>query len=171
MLDVLGALSVIIVVKFCVAQRRHEEVKTNQNGRGQHVIINTRVDWDRRREYRWSRILARDRRDTHALIDVLPAEKLTAVKILLEVMVEPLARSLALAEAEDELAPETIAALDRARTSLARGKTAPMTFCANSACSSERRRARPHGGYVVSGSPLRPASDRPRDGTSNSPLH
>jgi len=68
----------------------------------------------------------RERRDTHALIDVLPAEKLTAVKILLEVMVEPLARSLALGHEEDEeLTPETIAALHRARASLARGESIP----------------------------------------------
>jgi hypothetical protein len=67
-----------------------------------------------------------DRRQAHALIDALPAEKLTAVKSLLEVMVEPLARSLALAQTdEEELAPETIAALDRARTSLARGEGIP----------------------------------------------
>ena len=48
----------------------------------------------------------------------LPAEKLTAVRSLLEVMVEPLSRSLALAPVEDdEITPETAAALDRARAS------------------------------------------------------
>ncbi len=42
---------------------------------------------------------------------------------LLEVLVEPLARSLALAQVEDEdLTPDTAAALDRARASLARGE-------------------------------------------------
>jgi hypothetical protein len=41
-------------------------------------------------------------------------------------MVEPLARSLALAEMEDEdLTPDTAAALDRARVSLARGEGIP----------------------------------------------
>ena len=62
----------------------------------------------------------------HALLDMLPAEKLNAVRTLLEVMVEPLARSLALAPVEDEeITPETAAALDRARASLARGEGIP----------------------------------------------
>jgi hypothetical protein len=56
-------------------------------------------------------------------LDMLPAEKLTAVRTLLEVMVEPLARSLALAPIEDEeITPETAAALDRALASLDRGE-------------------------------------------------
>ena len=67
-----------------------------------------------------------DRRQAHALLDALPAEKLNAVRSLLEVMVEPLARSLALAEVEEEeLTPDTAAALDRARASLARGESIP----------------------------------------------
>ena len=67
--------------------------------------------------------LNQERQRAHALLDMLPAEKLNAVRSLLEVMVEPLARSLALAPAEDEqLTPETAAALDRARASLARGE-------------------------------------------------
>ena len=70
--------------------------------------------------------LDRQRQQAHALLDVLPAEKLTAVRSLLEVMVEPLARSLALAPVEDEeVTPETTAALDRARASLARGEGIP----------------------------------------------
>ena len=57
------------------------------------------------------------------LIDVLPEEKLSAVHSLLEVLVEPLSRSLAMAPVEDEdLTPETAAALHRARASLARGE-------------------------------------------------
>ena len=57
------------------------------------------------------------------MLDLLPAEKLNAVRSLLEVMVEPLARSLALAPVEEEeVTPETAAALDRARASLARGE-------------------------------------------------
>jgi hypothetical protein len=57
------------------------------------------------------------------LADALPAGKLSAVKSLLELMVEPLARSLALAQAEEEeLAPDGDTALDRARQSLARGE-------------------------------------------------
>lgn len=70
--------------------------------------------------------LNQERRKAHALLDALPAEKLNAVRSLLEVMVEPLARSLALAEVEEEdLAPDTAAALDRARASLARGEGIP----------------------------------------------
>jgi hypothetical protein len=60
------------------------------------------------------------------LLDALPAEKLNAVRTLLEVMVEPLARSLALAQVEEEdLTPDTATALDRARTSLVRGEGIP----------------------------------------------
>jgi hypothetical protein len=70
--------------------------------------------------------LNQERRQAHALLDALPAEKLNAVRNLLEVMVEPLARSLALAEVEEEdVTPETAAALDRARASLARGERIP----------------------------------------------
>lgn len=70
--------------------------------------------------------LDQDRRQAHALLDALPAEKLNAVRSLLEVMVEPLARSLALAELEEEdLTSDTAAALDHARASLARGEGIP----------------------------------------------
>ena len=67
--------------------------------------------------------LNQERKHAHALLDMLPAEKLSAVRSLLEVMVEPLARSLALAPMEEEeITPETAAALDRSRASLARGE-------------------------------------------------
>lgn len=67
-----------------------------------------------------------ERRKAHALLDMLPAEKLTAVRELLEVMVEPLSRSLALAPVEEqEITADTAAALDRARASLARGEGIP----------------------------------------------
>jgi hypothetical protein len=70
--------------------------------------------------------LTQERRQAHALLDLLPAEKLTAVRNLLEVLVQPLARSLAEAPAEEEeITPETAAALDRARASLARGQGIP----------------------------------------------
>ena len=70
--------------------------------------------------------LNQERQQAHALLDLLPAEKLNAVRSLLEVMVEPLARALALAEVEeDEITPDTAAALDRARASLARGESSP----------------------------------------------
>lgn len=67
--------------------------------------------------------LDQGRQQAHALLDMLPAEKLNAVRSLLEVMVEPLSRSLALAPVEEEdVTPETVTALNRARASLARGE-------------------------------------------------
>ena len=70
--------------------------------------------------------LNQERQQAHALLDLLPAAKLNAVRSLLEVMVEPLARSLALAPTEEEeITTETAAALDRARASLARGEGIP----------------------------------------------
>ena len=85
-----------------------------------------RVNWNLRQEAAMEQNLDQDRRQAHALLDALPAEKLNAVRSLLEVMVEPLARSLALAQVEEEgLTPETTAALERARVSLARGEGIP----------------------------------------------
>ena len=70
--------------------------------------------------------ITHERQQAHALLDMLPAEKLNAVRSLLAVMVEPLSRSLALAPLEEEeVTPETAAALDRARASLARGDGIP----------------------------------------------
>ena len=70
--------------------------------------------------------LDQERREAHALLDLLPAEKLNAVRSLLEVMVEPLARSLALAPLEEEeITPDMAAALDRSRDSLSRGEGVP----------------------------------------------
>jgi hypothetical protein len=70
--------------------------------------------------------LNQERRQVHALLDMLPAEKLNVVPGLLEVMVEPLARSLVLAPVEEEeVTPETAAAINRARASLARGEGIP----------------------------------------------
>jgi hypothetical protein len=67
--------------------------------------------------------LSHERQQAHALLDLLPADKLNAVRSLLEVMVEPLARSLALAPWEDEeITPETAAGLEHSRASLARGE-------------------------------------------------
>ena len=67
-----------------------------------------------------------ERQQAHALLDLLPAEKLTAVRGLLEVFMEPRSGSLALAPVEDEeIAPETADALDRALASLARGQGIP----------------------------------------------
>ncbi|MCC6365044.1 MAG: hypothetical protein IT165_16130 [Bryobacterales bacterium] len=70
--------------------------------------------------------LDQERRQAHALLDMLPAEKLNAVRTLLEVIVEPLARSPALAPLEEEeIAPETAAAIDNSRASLHRGEGIP----------------------------------------------
>ena len=67
-----------------------------------------------------------EREQAHALLDMLPVEKLTAVRSLLEVMVEPLSRALAAAPVEEEaVTPETAEAIDRARVSLARGEAIP----------------------------------------------
>lgn len=70
--------------------------------------------------------LQSERQQAHFLLDALPEDKIPAVRSLLEVMVEPLSRSLAMAPVEDEdLTPETVAALDHARESLARGEGIP----------------------------------------------
>ena len=67
-----------------------------------------------------------DRQQAHELLDQLGPAQFDAVVKLLEVMVEPLSRSLALAPVEEEeITPETAAALDCARTSLARGEGIP----------------------------------------------
>jgi hypothetical protein len=51
---------------------------------------------------------SRELREAHALLDLLPPAELNAVRGLLQVMVEPLSRSLALAEVEEEeITPET----------------------------------------------------------------
>jgi hypothetical protein len=67
--------------------------------------------------------LAQQRQQAHSLLDVLPEEKLSAVRNLLEVLVEPLSRSLATSPVEaEDLTPETIAALEKAHASLGRGE-------------------------------------------------
>ncbi len=70
--------------------------------------------------------LEQKRQQAHALLDMLPDEKLAAVQSLLQVMVEPLARSLASAPVdEEEVTRATAAALERARAALARGEGIP----------------------------------------------
>jgi hypothetical protein len=70
--------------------------------------------------------MATDKQHVHQLIDQLDTSQLAAVVHLLEVMVEPLAHSLALAPVEEEeITSETAAALERARASLARGEGIP----------------------------------------------
>jgi len=61
-----------------------------------------------------------------ALLDRLSDEQLEAVRNLLEVMIEPLQRSLALAPVEqEEISSAAADALDRARASLDRGEGIP----------------------------------------------
>lgn len=59
--------------------------------------------------------LEEERQEAHELLDLLPAEKLNAVRGLLAVMVEA-------ATENEEITPETAAAIGRARTSLAQGR-------------------------------------------------
>jgi ethanolamine utilization microcompartment shell protein EutL len=67
-----------------------------------------------------------ERQQAHALLDMLPDEKVAAVRTLLQAMVEPLSHSLASAPVEEEeITAETAAAVDRARASLARGEGIP----------------------------------------------
>ena len=71
-----------------------------------------------------------ERLHAHALLDILPAEKVNAVLTLLEEMVPDgglsLAERLSSAEVEDEeITPEMAARLDRARASAERGETIP----------------------------------------------
>ena len=87
----------------------------------EYVIV--RVRYSGRKKQTMESDLTQVRQQAHALLDLLPVEKLNAVRSLLEVMVEPLSRSLAQASVdEEEITPETAAALDRARAALARGE-------------------------------------------------
>jgi hypothetical protein len=79
--------------------------------------------------------LNQERQEAFALLNMLPAGKLNTVCSLLEVMVGPLARSLALAPVEqEEVPPEAAAALERARASLARGEGIAHEKVRRSAC-------------------------------------
>jgi hypothetical protein len=67
-----------------------------------------------------------DRQRAHQLLDQIDGAQFDAIVGLLEVMVKPSARSLALAPVEeDEITPETAAVLDHASASLARGEGIP----------------------------------------------
>ncbi|HVN18395.1 MAG TPA: hypothetical protein VMU05_06465 [Dongiaceae bacterium] len=60
------------------------------------------------------------------LLDQLSSGQLSAIIQLLRVMTDPIAHSLASAPIEEEaLSPETAAAIERARASLAHGKGIP----------------------------------------------
>jgi hypothetical protein len=67
--------------------------------------------------------MATDKQHVHQLLDQLDAGQFTAIAQLLEVMVDPVARSIASAEVEQEgITPQLAAELDRGRASLDRGE-------------------------------------------------
>jgi len=67
-----------------------------------------------------------DRQHAHHLLDRLDLGQLDAVTRLLEVMTDPVARSVASAPTEEEeITAETAAVLDAARASLDRGQGVP----------------------------------------------
>jgi hypothetical protein len=68
--------------------------------------------------------IGNEKKQAHDLIERLPPTQLSAVVGLLEAMLDPAAIANAPAE-EEEITPETAAALDRARESLARGEGIP----------------------------------------------
>ena len=64
-----------------------------------------------------------EKQQVHSLVDQLAPNQVTAVRGLLEVMLDPVAHSIATAAIEEEeITPETAAALDRARVSMDRGE-------------------------------------------------
>jgi hypothetical protein len=70
--------------------------------------------------------MADSKEHAHELIEQLAPSQLTAVVGLLEVMIDPLLRSIADAPIEDdEIFPETAAELDAAHSSIARGEGIP----------------------------------------------
>jgi hypothetical protein len=68
--------------------------------------------------------MADTKKHAYELIDRLPPTQLSAVVGLLEAMLDPVSLANAALE-EEEITPETAAALDRARASLARGQGIP----------------------------------------------
>ena len=67
--------------------------------------------------------MANEKQHAHQLLDQLDAGQLAAVVHLLQVMTGSLSSSLSTAPVEEkEITPETAAALDRGRASLARGE-------------------------------------------------
>ncbi len=70
--------------------------------------------------------MADTKEHAHELIERLAPRQVTAVVGLLEAMLDPISRTIANAPVEEEeLTPETAAALERARASLARGEGIP----------------------------------------------
>jgi hypothetical protein len=71
--------------------------------------------------------LTLERQHAHAFLDRLPQEQLTAVRCLLESMLSPLDRKLALAPLEDEpLSPSELASMEAGVASLDRNGGIPM---------------------------------------------
>jgi hypothetical protein len=71
--------------------------------------------------------LIRERQRAHAFLDRLPEQQLSAVSGLLESMLSPLDRALALAPIDDEpLTPEDAAAIEAGIASLERNGGVPM---------------------------------------------
>ena len=70
--------------------------------------------------------IAEQRQQAHALLDMLPGDKVAAVRTLLEAMVEPLSAHLnGLPVEEEELSTETIEAIEKATASVERGEGIP----------------------------------------------
>jgi hypothetical protein len=70
--------------------------------------------------------LKSERQQAHFLLDVLPDEKIGAVRGLLEVMLDPVARALANAPYDDEpVSEEEAREIAASRASLARGEGIP----------------------------------------------
>ena len=64
-----------------------------------------------------------DKQHAHDLLDRLPADQFAAILHLLEVMIDPVIRSIEKASVEEEeITSKTAATLDKARTSLERGE-------------------------------------------------
>ena len=71
--------------------------------------------------------LSEQRDHVHAYIDLLPGDQLMAVYGLLETMLSPLDRTLALAPVDDEpVTPEDADAIQAGVASLEAGRSAPM---------------------------------------------
>lgn len=70
--------------------------------------------------------MSKPKEHAHELIDQLAPNQLSAIVKLLEVMIDPLVRSIAAAPVEDEeILPEIPAELDAAHASIARGEGIP----------------------------------------------
>lgn len=71
--------------------------------------------------------LTQQRHEAHALLDMLPVEKLNAVRSLLAVMVDPVSRALATAPIDDEpLTPEEEQAIAEASEWLKHNEGIPL---------------------------------------------